>query len=108
MSFIIVKSKSKPKRRPKNREVFEPLEKQPFRELQPRPPVYRAPDHSHIRSRCDDELVIHHAPKDIYEDPEMIERERLAQIEIEHKKTCVAPAFNKGNLTLIASKEQAM
>ena len=38
---------------------------------------------------------------------EMIERERLAQEEIERKKLCVAPAFNKGAYTYIASEEQA-
>lgn len=38
---------------------------------------------------------------------EMIERERLAQIEIERKKKCTAPAFNKGPYQYIASEEQA-
>jgi len=38
---------------------------------------------------------------------EMIERERIALEEIERKKKCVAPAFNKGAYTYIASEEQA-
>lgn len=38
----------------------------------------------------------------------MAERERVAQEEIERKKQCVAPAFNKGAYTYIASKEQAL
>ncbi|AFQ22245.1 hypothetical protein My1_086 [Pectobacterium phage My1] len=40
-------------------------------------------------------------------DPEMAEREALAQLEIERKKLCTAPAFNKGAYTYIASEEQA-
>jgi len=36
-----------------------------------------------------------------YEDPELIERERKAQEEIAYKKTCVAPAYNKGGYQYI-------
>lgn len=43
----------------------------------------------------------------IYDDPEMQERERLAQEEIERKKLCTAPAYNKGAYQYIASEEQA-
>ncbi|QFR57687.1 hypothetical protein CPT_Slocum_130 [Serratia phage Slocum] len=42
-----------------------------------------------------------------YEDEEMAERERLAQEEIERKKLCTAPAYNKGGYQYIASKEMA-
>lgn len=38
---------------------------------------------------------------------EMLAREMLAREEIERKKKCVAPAFNKGAYTYIASEEQA-
>lgn len=40
-------------------------------------------------------------------DPEMAERERLAQLEIERKKQCTAPAYNKGGYQYISSEEQA-
>jgi hypothetical protein len=38
---------------------------------------------------------------------EMIERERLAQAEAEHRKKCVAPAYNKGAYQPIFTAEQA-
>lgn len=40
-------------------------------------------------------------------DPEMAERERLANLEIERKKLCTAPAYNKGGYQYISSEEQA-
>lgn len=40
-------------------------------------------------------------------DPEMAERERLAQLEIERKKLCTAPPYNKGAYQYISSEEQA-
>ncbi|ATS94054.1 hypothetical protein P13BB106kb_p070 [Pectobacterium phage DU_PP_V] len=40
-------------------------------------------------------------------DPEMAAREAKALEEIERKKLCTAPAFNKGAYTYIASEEQA-
>ena len=40
-------------------------------------------------------------------DEEMAERERLAQLEIERKKLCTAPAYNKGGYQYISSEEQA-
>lgn len=40
-------------------------------------------------------------------DPEMAERERLANLEIERKKKCVAVAYNKGTYQYISSEEQA-
>lgn len=38
---------------------------------------------------------------------EMLAREAKAQAEIERKKLCVAPAFNKGGYTYVYSEEQA-
>lgn len=45
----------------------------------------------------------------IYEEnhDEMVEREAKARLEIERKKLCVAPAFNKGGYTYVYSEEQA-
>lgn len=40
-------------------------------------------------------------------DEEMAEREAIAQAEVERKKMCVAPAFNKGGYTYIYNEEQA-
>lgn len=42
-----------------------------------------------------------------YDDEEMAERERLAQLEIERKKLCTAPAYSKGAYQYIASQEMA-
>ena len=40
-------------------------------------------------------------------DEEMQERERLAQLEIERKKKCTAPLYNKGAYQYVATEEQA-
>lgn len=40
-------------------------------------------------------------------DDEMAERERIALKEIERKKLCTAPAYNKGGYQYISSEEQA-
>lgn len=45
--------------------------------------------------------------RQVYDDPEMEERERLAQEEIERKKLCTAPAYNKGAYQYVASEDQA-
>jgi hypothetical protein len=37
----------------------------------------------------------------------MLERELAAQKEIERKKQCVAPAYNKGAYQYVGSEEQA-
>lgn len=42
-----------------------------------------------------------------YDDPEMEERERLAQEEIERKKLCTAPLYNKGGYQYVTSEEMA-
>ena len=43
----------------------------------------------------------------VYLDEELAERERLAQEEIERKKLCTAPAFNKGAYQYVTSEEMA-
>ncbi|ACB97543.1 hypothetical protein AGC_0100 [Escherichia phage Eps7] len=43
----------------------------------------------------------------IYLDEELAERERKAQEEIERKKLCTAPAYNKGGYQYVSSEEQA-
>lgn len=40
-------------------------------------------------------------------DEEMAERERIAQLEVERKKLCTAPAYNKGSYTYVYSEDQA-
>lgn len=42
-----------------------------------------------------------------YENEEMQEREKKAQQEIMYKKTCTAPAYNKGPYMYIYNKEEA-
>jgi hypothetical protein len=42
-----------------------------------------------------------------YEDEEMAERERKAQEEIERKKLCTAPAYNKGAYQYVANEDMA-
>ncbi|ANH51004.1 hypothetical protein HOT61_gp064 [Salmonella phage S116] len=43
----------------------------------------------------------------VYLDEELAERERKAQEEIERKKLCTAPAYNKGGYQYVSSEEQA-
>ncbi|UIR90672.1 hypothetical protein PSa2_00120 [Escherichia phage PSa2] len=43
----------------------------------------------------------------VYLDEELAERERKAQEEIERKKLCTAPAYNKGGYQYVFSEEQA-
>lgn len=43
----------------------------------------------------------------VYLDEELAERERKAQEEIERKKMCTAPAYNKGGYQYVSSEEQA-
>jgi hypothetical protein len=38
---------------------------------------------------------------------EMAERERIAQEEVNRRKKCVAPAYNKGAYTYVSTEEQA-
>lgn len=75
----------------------------------PKSDVYRAPSHSHLPSKIDEYLANTEpkiSPKPKYEG-ELATREAAAQEEIARKAKCVAPAFNKGNYTYIASEEQA-
>ncbi|CCI88508.1 hypothetical protein BN79_099 [Yersinia phage phiR2-01] len=43
----------------------------------------------------------------VYLDEELAERERKAQEEIERKKLCTAPAYNKGAYQYVTDEEQA-
>ncbi|UJD21449.1 hypothetical protein PQE64_gp066 [Salmonella phage vB_STy-RN29] len=43
----------------------------------------------------------------VYLDEELAERERKAQEEIERKKMCIAPAYNKGAYQYVSDEEQA-
>lgn len=43
----------------------------------------------------------------VYLDEELAERERKAQEEIERKKMCTAPAYNKGAYQYVSNTEQA-
>jgi hypothetical protein len=45
-------------------------------------------------------------PKAMLSD-DMMERERIAQVEIEHKKKCLAPAYNKGAYQPVWTEDQA-
>lgn len=60
---------------------------------------------NHIPSRL--EMPVHKTKEQVRLSEEMLERERIAQAEIERKKKCVAPAFNKGGYIYISSKEDA-
>ncbi len=81
----------------------------PMKEIDFTSGKYRASDTSHIPSKIDSFLA-ENAPTVVVPrkyDGDMAVREALAQEEIARKATCVAPAFNKGNYTYIASEEQA-
>lgn len=65
---------------------------------------YRRNDVSHIPSKLS-MTVKQHPIRELNED--MLERERIAQVEIERKKKCTAPAYNKGAYQYVATEEQA-
>lgn len=69
---------------------------------------YQAPGTKHIKSHIDAFLASDPklAVPQQYEG-DMAAREAAAQAEIARKSKCVAPAFNKGPYTYIASEEQA-
>jgi len=80
----------------------------PFVEKKPAgPEPFRAPSHSHISSLGVDRIGPVNAPSSVQYEGEMADREAAAQLQIERQKKCVAPAYNKGAYTLIASPEQA-
>ena len=68
-------------------------------------PAFRRGDVSHIKSVAP--TPVNTVTEQPVLTPEMLERERIAQAEIERKKGCVAPAFNKGAYQYIATEEQA-
>ena len=104
-SFKPKKKKRKPVAKAKK---FVPSFK-PMREIDFTAGKYCAPDTSHIPSKIDSFLAEHAPTRTIPTkyDGELAIREAVAQEEIARKAKCVAPAFNKGNYTYIASEEQA-
>lgn len=102
--------KSKKYKRPGQGEVAKKLPKAKFKEKsKPVEQRYRAPGTQHIKSKIHEHLAQNEPVLDKpirYED-EMAAREAAAQEEIKRKSQCVAPAFNKGPYTYIATEEQA-
>jgi hypothetical protein len=109
--LVYCKSSFKPKKKRKpvaKAKKYVPAFK-PMREIDFTAGKYRATDTSHIPSKIDSFLA-EHAPTTAIPtkyDGELAIREAVAQEEIARKAKCVAPAFNKGNYTYIASEEQA-
>lgn len=110
--LVYCKSSFKPKRKKKQpvakSKKFTPSFK-PMKEIDFTAGKYRAKDTSHIPSKIDSFLA-ETAPTVAVPtkyDGDMAVREALAQEEIARKAKCVAPAFNKGNYTYVASEEQA-
>ena len=69
-------------------------------------PAFRRGDVSHIKSvQHEKRETAQHDKREMT--PEMLERERIAQAEIERKKKCTAPAYNKGAYQYVASEEVA-
>ena len=99
----------KAKRRPAKAPAKVRKKRKEFKEYQPNVTVYRAPDTSGIKSHIDEYLEskapINKVP--LQYEGELAAREAAAQEEIKRKGKCVAPAFNKGNYTYIATEEQA-
>jgi hypothetical protein len=110
--LVYCNSSFKPKKKKRNpvakAKKFVPSFK-PMKEIDFSAGKYRASDTSHIPSKIDSFLA-ETAPTVVVPtkyDGDMAVREALAQEEIAHKAKCVAPAYNKGNYTYIASEEQA-
>jgi hypothetical protein len=109
--LVYCKSSFKPKKKRKpvaKAKKFVPSFK-PMKEVDLTAGKYRASDTSHIPSKIDSFLA-ENAPQNavpVKYDGELAVREAVAQEEIARKAKCVAPAFNKGNYTYIASEEQA-
>lgn len=102
--------KSKRYKRPGMGEVAKKLPKRKFKQKSaPVETKYRPEGTERYKSKIDEHMATHdpvNAKPVRYED-EMAEREAKAQAEIKRKSQCVAPAFNKGPLTYIATEEQA-
>lgn len=102
--------KSKKYKRPEQGEVAKKLPKPKFKEKsKPKVLKFRAEGTERFKSKIDEHMATHD-PVNVkpvrYED-EMAAREAAAQEEIKRKSQCVAPAFNKGPYTYIATEEQA-
>ena len=102
--------KSKKYKRPGQGEVAKKLAKPKFKQKTPsKVTVYRPEGTEKHPSKIDEHMASHDPvlEKPIRYEDEMAEREAKAQEEIKRKSQCVAPAFNKGPLTYIATEEQA-
>lgn len=71
--------------------------------------MYRAPGTEQYPSHIDEFLATHDPknPMPVKYEGAMAEREAAAQVEKQHKSKTVAPAYNKGPLQPVTSKEQA-
>jgi len=99
----------KAKRRPAKAPAKVRKTRKEFKEYQPKVEKYRAEDTSGIKSHIDEYLESREPTNKVpvqYEG-DFAAREAAAQEEIKRKGKCVAPAFNKGNYTYIATEEQA-
>lgn len=100
MKMIYCNSKYKPKRKSKKpkQNVAKKFKKEftPLKKIYDQPSVY--PELKSLETEKFNTTV---KPDAKYDEPELIERERLAQIEIENKKKRVAPLYSKGNYQYI-------
>ena len=108
--LVYTKSSFKPKKKRKPKGIVQTKFKSEFKPMAPKKEtVYRAPSHSHIPSKID-EFLANSTPSQtvpLKYEGELAAREAAAREEIERKKKCVAPAYNKGAYTYVASEEQA-
>ena len=108
--YTVSSYKPRKKRKPKGElaKKFKAPAFVPMKEIMP-VTTFRAESTSHLPSKID-EYLSENTPKNnspLKYEGELAVREAAAQEEIARKAKCVAPAFNKGNYTYIASEEQA-
>lgn len=109
--LVYCKSSFKPKKKRKpvaKVKKYVPAFK-PMQEINFTAGKYRASDTSHIPSKIDEYLATSEptVAVPVKYDGELAAREAAAREEIARKAKCVAPAYNKGAYTYIASEEQA-
>lgn len=109
--LIYVSTKHKPRRKAKKApvNVAKKAVKPKFVPKKPTAVDVIAPTHKQYKSKID-EYLAETAPKQsmpIRYEGELALREAAAREEIERKKKCVAPAYNKGAYQYIGSEEQA-
>lgn len=102
--------KKKLKRKPKDQQPVKKTRKPAAsKSLIPKDKKYQAPGTAHIKSHIDEFLTdtAPNNPAPTRYEGDLAAREAAAQEEIRRKASCVAPAFNKGPYTYIATEEQA-